>query len=117
MSTCELRIDLDRPDPVYSPGEPIRGRVEVRAEADCRCRRLTLTREWRTHGRGNRAAGGRLELGLFEGAWRPGEVAVYPFELDAPSGPFTYHGHYLNVDWYLRARADVPSAPDPVAEV
>jgi hypothetical protein len=36
---------------------------------------------------------------------RAGEHKEFPFHFIAPNGPVTYHGHLLNVDWYLTARA------------
>ena len=66
MSRCELVIALDRPDDVFLPGEPVSGRVEVRVDGPCATRGLTLTREWRTHGRGNRARG-RCHAAEFDG--------------------------------------------------
>ena len=32
-------------------------------------------------------------------------------------GPYSYHGHYVNVGWYVEARLDVPWAIDPKADV
>lgn len=53
---------------------------------------------------------------LFAGAWRASQNAYYPFELDTPSGPITYRGKLFNVDWFLRARADIPGGLDATAE-
>ncbi|MCP4500914.1 MAG: hypothetical protein GY822_13215 [Deltaproteobacteria bacterium] len=33
------------------------------------------------------------------------------------NGPLTYRGELLNVDWFLKARADIPWALDPKAEL
>jgi hypothetical protein len=115
LSKCDLEILLDRPDRAYRPGATIRGMVGVTVNKDCTCNGLTLTREWRTHGRGNRSRGGKEADVLFEGEWKAGEQHVHPFEIEVPDGPLTYHGHHLNVDWYLDARADIPWALDPKA--
>jgi hypothetical protein len=115
MAKAELSIELEKADRRYVPGETIRGKLRVRVDSDCRCDALTIERQWRTHGRGNRSSGGAIRHDLFQGDWRAGEY-VYPFQFEAPAWPRTYHGHYLNVDWYLNARADVPWAIDPKAE-
>lgn len=117
MSKCDLRIELESSDRIFTPGQTLRGHVEVDVNARCQCNGLTLSREWRTHGRGNRASGAARELTLFSGTWQPGETYSYAFEVEIPeSGPLSYHGHYLNVDWYLDARADIPWAFDPKAQ-
>ena len=116
MAKCDLKVVVDRPDKKYKFGETVTGVVEVRVNKECRCRKLTLTREWRTHGRGNRVSGDKKDTILYEGTWSPGEEISYSFEIDLPNGPTTYHGHYLNVDWYIKARADIPWAIDPKAE-
>ncbi len=116
MSKCDLEIILERPDRTYQPGDTVRGMVGVTVNADCTCNGLTLTREWRTHGSGNKARGDSASEVLFKGAWTAGEQHVHPFEFRLPQGPLTYHGHHLNVDWYLRASADIPWAFDPKHE-
>lgn len=116
MSKCDLKIELEEPRRTYRPGEPIKGSVRVEVDANCECEGLTLARAWRTHGRGNVSSGEPATEVLHRGPWYAGETHRYPFEVPAPPGPFTYHGHYLNVDWYLTARADIPWALDPKAE-
>jgi hypothetical protein len=115
MSKCDLRIVLEREDGLYAIGETVRGVVQLRVNESCNCKKLTLTRQWRTHGRGNRAKGPKHEDVLFSGTLQPGEHQ-YPFEFSAPPGPLTYRGNYLNVDWYVKARVDLPWAIDPKAE-
>lgn len=116
MSKCDLSFRLDNQDARFAIGDVVKGTLEVRVDAKCRCDALTITRVWRTHGRGNRARGGEEVLTVFEGEWRAGEDLEYPFEFKIPPGPVTYHGHYLNIDHYLEARADIPWALDPKAE-
>ena len=96
----------------------MKGTVEIRARSDLTCRRLLLARQWRTHGRGTRESGGRTELRLEDGPirLRPGAARSFPFEFTAPRKPFTYRGRHFSVDWYLRARADLPKALDARAE-
>jgi hypothetical protein len=116
MSKCDLEIEIEGENRTFRPGDPIKGRLTVRVDADCTCRALTLEAGWKTHGKGNRTSGsGPVDL-LDAGEWKTGKEESYPFCLTAPSGPVSYHGHYLNVDWVVRARADIPWAIDPKAE-
>jgi hypothetical protein len=118
MSKCELVIQTEKSGPQCTPGEIIRGRVRATlGENPVKCRALTIRHEWRTHGRGNTRSGTSASITLFEGAWAAGERQEYPFELKVPTGPATYHGHFLNVDHYLVAEADVPWSFDPKAEL
>jgi hypothetical protein len=85
-------------------------------DESCKCDGLEITFGWQTHGRGNRNEGPveTTRLGPFE--WQAGAAERYPFEFKLPNGPVSYHGTLVNVDWYLRARADVPWAIDPKGE-
>jgi len=116
MSKCELTIVVDDDRMEFQIGDTVTGYLQVRVDSNCRCDGLTLTQEWSTHGKGNRASGGEQVLRLYRGEWQAGEAHSYPFEFTIPEGPVTYHGHYLNVDHYLRAVADIPWAFDPKAE-
>jgi hypothetical protein len=116
MSKCDLSIRLEDPDLVRRPGDVLKGEVTVEVIEACTCRELALTCGWRTHGKGNRAEGVKEKAVLFQGEWPPGMPQRYPFEFKVPRGPATYHGKLLNVDWVLRARADIPWAIDPKAE-
>ncbi len=116
MAKCELTVVREQGDLTYRGGEPIRGQVLVRVDATCRCDGLTLRPEWRTHGRGNVATGEEAAVELFRGEWTAGDEHAYPFEVAAPSWPWTFHGHEVNLDWALVARADIPWALDPKGE-
>ena len=116
MSKCDLSIQLDQPSAAYHPGDEITGRVEVLVDADCRCDGLSVALGWHTHGKGNDRERDIATDSIFAGEWRAGGRNSYPFSFTVPDGPFTYHGHYLNVDWRVRARADIPWALDPKAE-
>ena len=111
----QLHIVFEQPKRRFVPGDEIRGQVVVVVEKDTRCKGLEVTRQWQTHGKGNTARGTPEKQLLFEGEWMPGKYH-YPFSFTAPAWPFTYHGDYLNVDWYIKATADVPWAFDPSSE-
>lgn len=117
MAKCHLTLELDQSaDEPLVPGQLLTGHVRVDVDKDVRCRKLTVDLFWRTHGSGNQATGNLQRLVLFEGEWKAGEKLVYDFELQVPSGPQTYHGHLLNVDWFVNANADIPWAIDPSDE-
>jgi len=113
---CDLSIELDQPERRYRPGDIITGLVRVEVDRETKCEGLTLSYQWRTHGRGNRAEGFELPDELFRGQWRPGTY-TYPFRIVCPHEPVTYHGEALNLDWYLDARTDVPWAIDAKTSV
>jgi hypothetical protein len=108
MSEPIIEILFDKPDRTYAPGEEITGVVRVRVDEEYECWTLTLRYGWRTHGRGNRASGKPDEMALaYEEHWSPDTTYVYRLRFRAPRGPATYHGNYLNLDWYIIAEAEV----------
>ena len=78
---------------------------------------LEVQSVWRTHGKGNVATGTAGVATLFSGQWTQGETLAYRFELPVSHWPPTYHGHYLNIDHYVDARAMIPWGFDPKASV
>ncbi|MRG96486.1 hypothetical protein [Polyangium spumosum] len=101
-----LSIHLDRQDAVHRPGELITGRVELVCPESRRCDELVASLDWEVESRGepfsSRGAPVLLAAGL---ALSPGAPTLVPFEIPAPSGPLTYHGHILTVSWTLRVEA------------
>lgn len=117
MAKCDLRIELDDPDRVYAGGTTISGVVRVQCDSDVNCKGLDVKSVWRTHGRGNVDTGEAQSETLFAGKWTAGESAEYRFELAIADWPPSYHGHHLNVDHYIDARALIPWGFDPKASV
>lgn len=116
MATCEIWIEFDSDRPAFQAGETLSATVHVEVDSDCRCDGLDCEIGWYTHGRGNSVEQTRDERRLFAGEWTAGTHEQYPVEFPLPDGPFTYHGHYLNIDWYIWASADIPWSFDPRAE-
>ena len=114
MSKCNVNIFTQSTN--YKLGETVRGKVTVEVDKECQCDKLTLHKCWSTHGKGNRTSGAKEELILFQGTWQPGKYE-YEFSFVLNDGPFSYHGHYINVDWYLKTQADIPWSIDPKDEV
>lgn len=114
MSKCNVNISTLATS--YKLGDTVKGKVTVEVDKECQCNKLTLQKNWSTHGKGNRTSGEKDELNLFQGTWQPGKYE-YPFSFVLNDGPFSYHGHYINVDWYLKAQADIPWSIDPKDEI
>ena len=113
MAKCDLSIELDDADRTYAGGEKVCGTVRVRADKDVNCSGLQIRTYWATHGRGNVDSKEVQSETLFSGQWLAGEQTEYRFELSVADWPPTYHGHHLNVDHYVEARAKIPWGFDP----
>lgn len=108
-----LTIEFDRPDRTYKPGEIVTGRILLETDRGDRCKGIVVRRYWRTHGKGNKDGQEPHEYHLHWGALPPGRHHEFSFEFATPEGPFTYHGHLLNVDHYVEVQVDIPWARDP----
>lgn len=117
MAKCDLQVVLDEPNRVFEPGDRVTGRVVVDVDDGVTCNGLEVQHRWKTHGRGNTDWGKTDSQVVFEGEWEQAGSYEYEFEFVQPPGPQTYHGHYVNVDWYVYVTADIPWALDPDAEV
>lgn len=113
MSERVVRIELDRANRTYEAGDRINGRVEVVMTRDVDCRGVRLKQYWSTHGKGNGDRGPVVESTLYAGPIVADQHYAFPFEVTASEAPFTYHGHFLNVDHYLEANLDLAWARDP----
>ncbi len=120
MPVCTLSIQLDNQNGVFYPGQPVSGKVLVDVHKNCTCNGLTVRLSWFTHGQSNKAEGEGptpTKTLIAQGKWQAGQKLEFPFTLTAPIGPVSYHGHYINVDWQVEARADIPLALDPKTAV
>lgn len=121
QKVCDIDFEFDTPNRIFEIGEAVIGTVLLSPVRSLQCDSVKLNIFWRTHGRGNRAQGQALPLSVDfnEVSLEPGQSYMVPFSFDAPPGPLTYRGYYLNVDWYLEAILDMPLRPgflDPKAE-
>lgn len=114
MSKCDLRVELQNNGPIRA-GDTIHGVLHADVDSPVRCDGLTVSLGWRTHGRGNTDRGTVDSAQLFAGQWAVGQHR-YPFSFSLPYGPLTYRGELVNIDWQVKARADIPWAFDPKAE-
>jgi hypothetical protein len=115
MSACRISIEIEDPKRPRSAGETVEGTVVVQVDNDVRCKGLTVTSYWSTHGRGNTARGDVEQSRLYEGEWIAGQKYRYPFRLATATWPPTHYGTYLNVSHFVQAQASLPWATDPKA--
>lgn len=103
----DVQVLFDRTDRLYRFGDQVRGTMIINAAWDFTCSEVQISYSWRTHGRGDRDKGpeSSITLSAVKIPLRKGEHREFPFRFDVPMGPVTYHGHKLNVDWYLTAYA------------
>ncbi len=116
MSKCDLRIELDRAEHLYKVGDTVRCTVYVSVDKPVKCNSLTITNMWKTHGKGNKDSETIGQQELFQGEWQAGEYN-YSYSFEIKEGPLTYRGHHMNIDRYIKVRADIPWAIDPKAEI
>lgn len=113
MSKCDILITLDNASRTFRGGEAARGKVIVHVHETFECKRITIAEYWQTHGRGNTDRGRKHEVSLYTGGLDAGRTYEFPFEVELPAFPVTYHGHYINVDHYLHVQVHVAWAFDP----
>jgi hypothetical protein len=113
----ELRIEVEHPERPLEPGDALAGVVRLRTARGQEVERLVLRQLWRTHGRGNADRSTLAEHTLHEGPLPSGGEHTFEFQVEAPPGPFTYHGRILSVDHHLEASLEASWADDPTAQV
>lgn len=116
MPALDIRIDLDGGKRDYRGGETLSGAVYVMAREPVECRSLTIELLWQAHGKGDSNVQTVDSQVQEKQSWQPGFEQRFPFRFQIPRSPWTYHGHILNVDYHLIARADFPLARDVVAD-
>jgi len=115
MSKCDIVVEFDKDGRTFHAGEIISGKVYVTPNKDVSCDGVLIEIGWSTHGRGNKDSASIDALEYDGKQFLADQTIAYEFRFESPSWPLTYHGHYLNVDHYLRVRLDVPWALDPKA--
>lgn len=117
MSKCDISIQFDQPDRSFQGGSSVSGQVVITVNEDIRCKKITLMHYWKIHGRGNTHTDKKPAEILSEGTMlTAGERLELPFEFEVDRWPVTHHGHYINVDHYIKVGVDVPWAFDPKLE-
>lgn len=118
---CDFEFEFSNNNQIFEAGSSVQGLLTIIPKTNLRCNALKLGLRWRTHGKGNRAEGEfhDVTFDFYETELTQGQRYEVPFSFVAPSGPLTYHGHNLNIDWYLQAIVDAPLLPnflDPLGE-
>ena len=112
MAECEISIEFDRSDRKYRGGESISGSVHVVAKQDLTYDSITLIGAWHCHGYGlpvtRDVCGSLLDSAA---RLKAGERRSFPFSIEAPSEPLTYHGVELNIDQHVRVELCFPTGP------
>ena len=112
MEKIELEILPENPEKSYYIGDIIRGKVRVIVHEEWECQGLALVIGIKGladvhEGLNKFKLTHREDLTqktLYQGRWNP-DVYVYPFEIEVPSGPYTYQGKIVNLIWVLRVEA------------
>jgi hypothetical protein len=107
------RIELDRADPVYAPGELVTGRVCLEPGENVQ-ETITVAWEWRARAGGVSESGPRETILLERPPNAAGGPRDYPFSFRAPSAPLSYRGRLINLEWRVLATSD--SGRRPLAE-
>ncbi len=118
---CDFEFEFSNNQQIFEAGSSVQGLLTIIPKTNLRCNALKLGLRWRTHGKGNKAEGEfhNASFEFYESELTQGQRYEVPFTFVAPSGPLTYHGHNLNIDWYLQAIVDAPLLPnflDPLGE-
>jgi len=113
MAKCGLSIELQQVDPALKGGDKVRGHVRVDADADVRCRSITVYAGWRTRGKGNVAQELGPKVELFTGDLSAGQSMRFPFEVETLRWPPSYNGYQFSVEHFIETTADIPWAFDP----
>jgi hypothetical protein len=113
MAKCGLSIELEQGEPVLRGGDKVRGHVRVDADADVRCRSITVYAGWRTRGKGNVAQELGPTVRLFSGDLVAGQSMRFPFEVETMRWPPSISGYQFSVEHFIETTADIPWAFDP----
>jgi hypothetical protein len=113
---ADFKIEFDKKEHVYTAGNTVSGKVTISPLESFECRDIIVSIYWSTHGKGNRDKK-ELET-ISSGSQRlvAGKDIVIPFSCQLPCSPLTYHGTYINIDYYVKAKIDIALKSDPSFE-
>lgn len=115
MPKCDIKIELNEDKKEYQQGDTVNGKLHVSVDKKVKCNDLIVGLKWYTHGMGERDEMVTTNKSIFKGELDPGEYS-YDFSLVIDNSTPTYHGHYINIDWLVFAKVDIPWALDPKSE-
>lgn len=104
MSNFDIEIEFEKQNRVYNNNEKIKGNIVIKAYKNFKCNKLEIELLWRTHGLGSidKKVINSLILIKDKEELGAGTINLIPFCLDTPSGPISYRGIDLNLDWYVK---------------
>ncbi len=100
--------------PVISAGSTRKLRLTVRTSADIKCRGAWYEVRCRVHGQGTEEKVAALEeRPLHEGSLGKGQILRRTVDVTIPpTGPPSFKGRYVNCEWVVRVRIDMPGWRD-----
>jgi hypothetical protein len=118
MTNVDFRWDIRNGETTndgvrLDPGTFVEGTVTITPQGELNCRGVSLRLEWHTEGRGDRDRGVVAQQQLVQNPLPTGQPAVFPFRMELPAQPWSYHGFYINILWELIAEIDLPLAINP----
>jgi hypothetical protein len=105
------KLDIQIDDSLAQNGDIIKGKVRVLEPID-ECKSLDLFLLYQGKKFGERQVD---KICLTQGKVEPPDFFDFQFQIPL-NAPFSFKGHAHNLEWMLRAAADVPWAIDPKAE-
>ncbi|MCE5216130.1 hypothetical protein LLH03_03765 [bacterium] len=96
--------------PAAAVGERLRLSLRVRTDGDLHCRGVLAQVCCHLHGSGTaEEVVVFAEQQIHEGDFAAGQVAEHTYEVTVPdSGPVSFEGRYVKMDWCVRVRVDIP---------
>lgn len=105
------RIELESSQVVA--GATVDGSVKLQCSDTVSCRGVLLEVGYQVSGKGNPYTG-LVHNGMLHQGHLQGQVEVdLPFSVPIPAdGPISYHGKHISIDWFVKARVDIPIFAD-----
>lgn len=94
-----MRVELEREGARHHAGERLVGAVVLAPDERDGLERVEVSVGWRTHGKGNSDAGRPIVVRLDERSLDEAGEARLPFAVELPSGPVSYAGEVVSVEW------------------
>ena len=98
----------------FTPGDVVRGSTALLPKEDMNCRSVYIVLQWRTRGRGTAHLKTIQRLDVHQGELKTDWPLTFQFEFMLPNEPWTYTGHYINIDWEIMVGIDLAWQSDPV---
>jgi hypothetical protein len=110
--TIDINLKGFKESLVYHPGDIVAGVVEIRPRKEIKCRGVEIKMGWHTEGKGDRDEGILNTIEVDVGVISERMPVVEHFDFRLPDGPWTYHGHHINIIWAIEVKIDIALAPD-----